>query len=133
MHLRVLDPDMALSRLDVSYITAAHCIIRPILLFRKWEDISRAIIGVNMWSECVECYPHHFRAAQAHALARDPDMALSRRLAVGDAAGDPGAGELADGACVAAPARRRKGRPPAQQAAPAPAVERCRKEGCVYI
>ena len=77
MHLRV-DPDMALSRLDV-YITAAHCIIRPILLFRKWEEVSRAIIGVNMWWECVECYPHHFRAAQAHALARDPDMALSRR------------------------------------------------------
>jgi len=41
MHLRV-DPDMALSRLDV-YITAAHCIIRQILLFRKWEDVSREI------------------------------------------------------------------------------------------
>ena len=51
---------------------ALHCIIRPILLFRKWEDISRAIIGLNMWSECVECYPHHFRAVQAHALASRP-------------------------------------------------------------
>ena len=61
MHLRV-DPDMALSRLDVYITAAAHCIIRPILLFRKWEDISRAIIGVNIWWECVECYPHHFRA-----------------------------------------------------------------------
>ena len=55
MHLRV-DPDMALSRLDV--YTAAHCIIRPILLFRKWEEVSRAILGVNMWWECLECYPH---------------------------------------------------------------------------
>ena len=70
MHLRV-DPDMALSRLDV--YPAAHCIIRrPILLFRKWEEVSRAIIGVNMWSECVEFSPHHFRAAQAHALASRP-------------------------------------------------------------
>ena len=76
MHLR-LDPDMALSRLDV--YTAAHCIIRPLLLFRKWEDVSRAIIGVNMWWECVQFLPHHFRAAQAHALASRPEMALSRQ------------------------------------------------------
>ena len=69
MHLRV-DPDMALSRLDV--YTAAHCIIRPILLFRKWEEVSRAIFGVNMWWECVEFPPHHFGAAQAHALASRP-------------------------------------------------------------
>ena len=69
MHLRV-DPDMALSRLDV--YTAAHCIIRPILLFRKWEEVSRAIFGVNMWWECVEFPPHHFGAAQAHALATRP-------------------------------------------------------------
>ena len=69
MHLR-LDPDMALSRLDV--YTAAHCIIRPILLFRKWEEVSRAILGVNMWWECVEFPPHHFGAAQAHALASRP-------------------------------------------------------------
>jgi len=69
-------PDMALSRLDVS--TAAHCAIRPLLLFRKWEDVSRAIIGVTMWWECVDISPHHFRAAQAHALASRPDMALSR-------------------------------------------------------
>jgi hypothetical protein len=69
MHLR-LDPDMALSRLDV--YTAAHCIIRPILLFRKWEEVSRAIFGVNMWWECVEFPPHHFGAAQAHALASRP-------------------------------------------------------------
>ena len=61
-------------------------------------------------------------------LRVDPDMALSRRLAVGDAAGDPGAGELADGACVAAPARRRRGRPPAQQAAPAPAESDAEKK-----
>ena len=52
--------------------TAAHCIIRPILLFRKWEDNSRAILGVNMWWECIEFSPHHFRAAQAHALATRP-------------------------------------------------------------
>ena len=69
MHLR-LDPDMALSRLDV--YTAAHCIIRPLLLFRKWEDVLRAIIGVTMWWECVELSPHHFQAAQAHALASRP-------------------------------------------------------------
>ena len=75
MHLR-LDPDMALSRLDV--YTAAHCIIRPLLLFRKWEDVSRAIIGVTMWWECVELSPHHFQAAQAHALVSRPEMALSR-------------------------------------------------------
>jgi len=67
---------MALSRLDVS--TAAHCAIRPLLLFRKWEDASRAIIGVNVWWECVELSPHHFRAAQAHALVSRPEMALSR-------------------------------------------------------
>jgi len=76
-HALASRPEMALSRLDVS-ITAAHCIIRPLLLIRKWEDISRAIIGVNMWWECVEFSPHHFRAAQAHALASRPDMALSR-------------------------------------------------------
>ena len=69
MHLR-LDPDMALSRLDV--YTAAHCIIRPILLFRKWEEVSRAIFGVNIGWECVEFPPHHFGAAQAHALATRP-------------------------------------------------------------
>ena len=78
MHLRV-EPDMALSRLDV--YPAAHCIIRPILLFRKWEDISRAIIGVNMWSECVEFSPHHFRAAQAHAFARRPGHGAESPLA----------------------------------------------------
>ena len=50
-----------------------HCIIRPILLFRRWEDVSRAIIDVNMWWECVEFSPaHHFRAVQAHALAIGP-------------------------------------------------------------
>ena len=76
MHLP-LDPDMALSRLDV--YTAAHCIIRPILLFREWEVVSSAIIGVNMWWECVEFPPHHFGAAQAHALASRPEMALSRQ------------------------------------------------------
>ena len=69
MHLP-LDPDMALSRLDV--YTAAHCIIRPILLFREWEVVSSAIIGVNMWWECVQFLPHHFRAVQAHALAIRP-------------------------------------------------------------
>ena len=68
---------MALSRLDVS--TAAHCAIRPLLLFRRWEDVSRAIIGVNVWWECVEFLPHHFRAAQVHALASRPEMALSRQ------------------------------------------------------
>ena len=75
MHLR-LDPDMALSRLDV--YTAAHCIIRPILLFREWEEVSRAIFGVTMWWECVELSPHHFRAAQAHVVLSSPEMALSR-------------------------------------------------------
>ena len=69
MHLP-LDPDMALSRLDV--YTAAHCIIRPILLFREWEVVSSAIIGVNMWWECVQFLQHHFRALQAHALAIRP-------------------------------------------------------------
>merc|ERR1712070_626813 len=47
-------------------------IIRPLLLFRKREDVSRAIIGVTMWWECVELSPHHFQAAQAHALASRP-------------------------------------------------------------
>ena len=69
-HALASRPEMALSRLDV--YTAAHCIIRPILLFRKWEEVSRAILGVNMWWECVECYQHHFRAAQTHALASRP-------------------------------------------------------------
>ena len=49
-----------------------HCIIRPILLLRKWEEVSRAIFGVNMWWGCVEFPPHHFGAAQAHALATRP-------------------------------------------------------------
>ena len=68
---------MALSRQDV--YSAAHCAIRPLLLFRRWEDVSRAIIGVNVWWECVELSPHHFRAAQAHARASRPEMALSRQ------------------------------------------------------
>merc|ERR1712070_931010 len=76
-HALASRPEMALSRLDVS--TAAHCAICPLLLFRKWEDVSRAIIGVTMWWECVELSPHHFQAAQAHALASRPEMALSRQ------------------------------------------------------
>jgi len=76
-HALASRPEMALSRLDV--YSAAHCAIRPILLFRKWEDVSRAIIGVTMWWECVDMSPHHFRAAQAHALASRPEMALSRQ------------------------------------------------------
>jgi len=45
-HALASGPEMALSRQDV--YSAAHCIIRPLLLFRKWEDVSRAIIGVTM-------------------------------------------------------------------------------------
>ena len=81
-HALASRPEMALSRLDVS--TAAHCVIRPILLFREWEVVSSAIIGVNtivvnVWWWCVEFLPHHFRAAQAHALVSRPEMALSRQ------------------------------------------------------
>ena len=75
-HALASGPEMALSRQDV--YSAAHCIIRPLLLFRKWEDVSRAIIGVTMWWECVELSPQHFQAAQAHALVSRPEMALSR-------------------------------------------------------
>ena len=36
------------------------------------EGESPPILGVTMWWECVEFPPHHFGAAQAHALASRP-------------------------------------------------------------
>ena len=58
-HALASRPEMALSRQDVN--SAAHCAIRPILLFRKWEDVSRAIHMHN----CTEAHPAPLVALEA--------------------------------------------------------------------
>ena len=72
-HALVSRPEMALSRLDVlSTPTAAHCVIRPILLFRKWEDVSRAIHMHN----CTVTHPAPSVALGAQFSSRRPPAAL---------------------------------------------------------
>jgi len=80
-HALASRPEMALSRQDV--YSAAHCIIRPLLLFRKWEDVSRAIHMHN----CTEAHPAPSVALEApvELPPRASALAASHRAKAGGA------------------------------------------------